>query len=686
MAVEMLGELPFVKLCNKLLHRHQSVTTTTATTPSTPVLPETAPALAPTPTVGATRATYATPTTPAGHADSLKPAKKRRFIQFCFEMMGRPPEVYPNDEPCWDGKNGTINQIHDILGLHNSRSRQQIRRVLKYVTDEFNKGNADVDAGVKLAAHFSGRKRKLSDEMDRCVGKSLSMGFGLEMTTSIVNHKLGDGKEVCLSTVRNSAKTAFGGKCHNRANKKTGSRDASTPWAIGRHGMSLQLQQQFRKDVNGPSMIGKVVVKLFDGVPYIGKITRYTPDEDGDLYHVIYEDGDSEDLEFGELRVDEWRPLDRRQVLWLDEKHKMVIIGAANRHEWLFFVDPDNPEVFLAKKDGGVLMEECPNTKAKYMKECRGMFGVLMKQRGDSLVGERISPYNYTLKKVVGPAKYEKLFWKEVKRVTELKTTGSRSSVHWKDAGQGLTGGPYEAKFGDGWRQAVEDKLGSGQNAVVCVTKLMDHAIDQGNLAFADTPYADTWVIYHDALSSWWSKVAQEYMVTKGFGDRQIHGLGHTNVGTRYEGTLPGDSPEYMPLDSNLFSDLESAVRWNVAGTRHLPRDDPDPNRFDLTTPKSAWSAVSRTWSYAPTSQRIVQDIERVFEAIDMVVEARGIAVDFDDLRQVRHGRRLAEHQHTHRMLRRSKKISSKPKFGDVEGLHPISKRFIGNFFDLTLE
>ena len=428
-------------------------------------------------------------------------------------------------------------------------------------------------------------------------------------------------------------------------------------------------------------MVGKLVTKLFDGVPYVGRITAHYPDPDGDQYNVVYEDGDSHDLEFTELRVEEWCKLDRRQVLWLDEKHKKVIIGAANRHEWLFFVDPNDNDVFLAEKDGGVLMQERPNTKAKYMKECRGMFGVLMKQRGDSLVGERIAPFNYTLQKVVGPAKYKKLFWKEVKRVQQLKTTGTPSSVHWKDAGEGLLGGPYEAKFGDGWRQAVEEKIDKGQNAVCCVTKLMDHAIDQGNRAFAGTPFAQTWVLYHDALSSWWSKAAQEYMVSKGFGSRQIRGLGHTNADTRYEGTLPGDTPEYMPLDSNLFSDLEAAVRWNVAGTRHLPRDDPD--RFDLTTPKSVWSAVSRTWMYAPTPERIVQDIHRVFQAIDMVVEARGIAVDFEELR---HGRRLAEHQHTARQLRRSKKISKKPKFGDVEGLHPISKRFIGNFFDLTLD
>ena len=599
-------------------------------------------------------------------------------------MMGTPPEIYPDGTDCWDGKNGVINQIRTLLGLHNCRSRARVRKVLTYVRDQFDIGNVDVDAGVKLNASNSGRKRKLDDEMDRCIGKSLQFGFGLEMTTSIVNQKLGEGNEVCLSTVRASAKTAFGGRCHNRANKKTGSRDPDSPWTKGRHAFALQLQQQFRQDTPGLSMIGKTVVRLFDGVPYVGEITKYYPDPDGDpdQYKVVYEDGDAEDLEYDELRVPEWRQLDRRQVLWLDEKHKKVIIGASNRHEWLFFVDPDDPDVFLAEEDGGVLMDERPNTKAKYMKECRGMFGVFMKQDGDSLVGERIKPFNYTMQKVIGPAKYKKLFWKEVQRVKDLKTTGTQSSVHWKDAGEGLVGGPYQAKFGRRWRQEVEDKIGKGPNAVICVTKLMDHAIAEGNRMWPPgSAFHNTWVIYHDALSSWWSVAAQEHMRTRGFADRQIRGLGHTNQGTRYEATLPGDTPEYMPLDSNLFSDLETSVRWNVAGTRHLPRGHPD--RFDLTTPKSAWSAVSRTWEYAPTPQRIVQDIQRVFDAIDLVVKEGGRAVDFAELR---HGRRLAEHQHTDRMKRRSQKISKKPKFGDVQGLHPVSKHFIGNFFDLTLE
>lgn len=129
-----------------------------------------------------------------------------------------------------------------------------------------------------------------------------------------------------------------------------------------------------------------------------------------------------------------------------------------------------------------------------------------------------------------------------------------------------------------------------------------------------------------------------------------------------------------MPLDSNLFSDLEQMVRWNVAATTSLLRGHEE--RFDLTTPSSAWSAVTRTWEHAPTSDRIVEDINRVFNAIDMVVENKGAAVDFAKLR---HGRRLYEHI---RSRRRSRNHSKKHTVNDIEGLHPVSRRMIIDLCD----
>lgn len=158
-------------------------------------------------------------------------------------MLGRPPEFFPGGAPCWEGQDGIINKIRGIVGLTSTRARQNIRRVITLVRDAFEVGNIDFDAGVKLNAKNSGRKRKLTDEMDRVVAQSLTAGFGIEMTTTIVNHKLGDGNEVCVSTVRNSAGAAFNGKCHNRVTKKNGNKDEDAPWSRGRLHFGLQLQQ-----------------------------------------------------------------------------------------------------------------------------------------------------------------------------------------------------------------------------------------------------------------------------------------------------------------------------------------------------------------------------------------------------------------------------------------------------------
>ena len=125
---------------------------------------------------------------------------------------------------------------------------------------------------------------------------------------------------------------------------------------------------------------------------------------------------------------------------------------------------------------------------------------------------------------------------------------------------------------------------------------------------------------------------------------------------------MPGDTPEYMSLDSNLFSDLETAVRWNVAATLSLPPDDP--RKFTLCTPTNVWDAICRTWEYAPTDKHIVQDIERVFDAIDEVVENDGRAVDF----YLRRGRRGRDH----RLAKRRRRERERKLFSNLQGYTPL--------------
>ena len=110
-------------------------------------------------------------------------------------------------------------------------------------------------------------------------------------------------------------------------------------------------------------------------------------------------------------------------------QHKKVVLGRHNRHEWLFTVDPQDPTRFLPADEGG---EPKPGTRAKYTKEARGLFGVMMRKGRageDPLVGERMTPLSYTGQKVVGPVAYEKAFWAEVNRVNTLKTTGTARYV-----------------------------------------------------------------------------------------------------------------------------------------------------------------------------------------------------------------------------------------------------------------
>ena len=78
------------------------------------------------------------------------------------------------------------------------------------------------------------------------------------------------------------------------------------------------------------------------------------------------------------------------------------------------------------------------------------------------------------------------------------------------------------------------------------IKTLIDWAIDEGNRLFAGTPHANTWVIYHDALSQWWEKDeggAQAYLASRGFEHRQWRARGATNdkIADNYKDKLMGE-------------------------------------------------------------------------------------------------------------------------------------------------
>ena len=80
-----------------------------------------------------------------------------------------------------------------------------------------------------------------------------------------------------------------------------------------------------------------------------------------------------------------------------------------------------------------------------------------------------------------------------------------------------------------------------------------------------------------------------------------------------------------MPLDASLNKDLHDGVRRNCQATSHL--DDADPQKFSLKDTKMGLDAYLRTWELVPTSKRILEDIDGVFESMHFIVAAEGVAI-----------------------------------------------------------
>lgn len=168
-----------------------------------------------------------------------------------------------------------------------------------------------------------------------------------------------------------------------------------------------------------------------------------------------------------------------------------------------------------------------------------------------------------------------------------------------------------------------------------CITRIIDHVVAQGNIIYFGSKFEKTWRIYHDALSTWWSGEAQSYIKQIGFADRQIRLLDPA-VAARYGLGMVGNSPELNPLDSHCFADLERMIDHHISLTWHLPCNDI--RKFSRGTPAEAAQTTMKLWNILPDS-KIIEDIQAIPKALQLIIEAKGCAVDVINNR---HGRRAA--------------------------------------------
>ena len=153
---------------------------------------------------------------------------------------------------------------------------------------------------------------------------------------------------------------------------------------------------------------------------------------------------------------------------------------------------------------------------------------------------------------------------------------------------------------------------------------------------FRGTEHEDTWWIYHNALSIMTESKTVERMREKGYLRRWILSELGINDGIGSFGGRPtGNSPEYMPWDASLNQDVHESVRRHCILSRYalkrLGKKEGDERKFSMATPKLGKEPYLRIvhpiTGCSPSADRINQDIDGVWKAMEIVQQLKGVYV-----------------------------------------------------------
>ena len=462
-----------------------------------------------------------------------------------------------------------------------------------------------------LAQQQTGRKRKemrgrkLSVPLDspqaRLIYRALSTGLSTLHTTVRLNrYRVAHG----LPIISKSAIQGFVQRSDvidrsRRLSIKSGKKDENSPWAKARLNQFKQFQYQLG--------YGDAVAKkeAFEVNPmYIGA-----------------------------------PPMNLDGIVWWDEHHRKVILGHVSKYENRVSMKDG---VVTSPAEGGVYPPKKPNTVTKYADEARGLFGVAVVQG----VGVKAAPFNYSSRLVVGVKAYDGHVTAELNRVKVLKGV-------W-----GAEGAGYVERYSNNGDWQVEVKKVVDKK-YCSIKELIDHIISESKKLYKGTDYENTFLIFHDALSSYFEHGAQEYINSIGFKDRLVKCYGDTNSDIkRYKHKLVGDTPELCPLDAHLFSDFKHSVSVHCSLTSVY--DIEDEERFHFGTPAQIWSTLTRVWEVCPTPDRIKEDIMAIRGRIDKIIEYKGALCPDEEFRGLRNGRRYVALHNPYTTLQQKPRASAR--------------------------
>jgi transposase len=588
-------------------------------------------------------------------------------------LLGSPPETtYRKGDRFqgWDGDDGVITNIMTTFSLEGVTEKLRIRKVLETVTEWSSRGILYEGQRTK----GQGRKPLINSPQEyQILIDSMEQGYGLVTAMHQINEYREEEimPEIGLTTVRRTM-NRLGPVLRKVKRRKQGNKDPTSPWAKARLRWATQLlvrlgehefdctadENKYLGLTNTPAFFDRAKMPplsvnqlvFFDEchkkteIGRTGETVYSFPRDDDGLYD---NEGSIADVEtklhvkyakegrfsFGvaavalldgtiEGRRCKTFDYSAKNLITITAEEKMIkeeirrVRNLQTGGQWV--VKKDRSPGTLWENDCITTMSNIADTtKAKF--EAHGIHTVLdMKMMTDTEVSAIVGDKGFrvsvnTIKK-----------WQQLAEQASEGSAPSRVTTdHRKDEN------PYLSRYGcDRWMEEI--RKCTAMSSSICVTQMIHHMVDETERVMKGTKYEGQGQFYHDALTLMTCKKSKAYMQQHNLLKYWLLPLENLQAGTRYHDSIPGDSPELMPLDETLNQDIHSTARYHVAITSHLPKDDP--RKFSFSTPKEISRAylrlVDRHTGGAPSSRRIIQDCEKWVRSLGKIRRAGGKIVE----------------------------------------------------------
>ena len=146
---------------------------------------------------------------------------------------------------------------------------------------------------------------------------------------------------------------------------------------------------------------------------------------------------------------------------------------------------------------------------------------------------------------------------------------------------------PYLSKFKTQELADMKMKKSVTCNNFCNIKDLVTHLYNESKRMFEGTDHEDDWYFYHDALTTMTSATTIAWMKEMGYYEKWLLPKLEILKGTIYHSSIPGDSPELMPLDNSLNNDFDQCAIRHVAVTLDClwNKNYKDMRKFSLFTP-----------------------------------------------------------------------------------------------------